>query len=51
MDEKDRLDAITRKIIGAAIEIHKRLGPGLLESAYATCLAFQLRHVGVKVEE
>jgi GxxExxY protein len=51
MDEKDRLDAITRKIIGAAIEVHKRLGPGLLESAYATCLAFELRHVGVKVEE
>ena len=38
MDEKERLDSITGRIIGAAIEVHKRLGPGLLESAYETCL-------------
>jgi len=51
MEEKDRLDSITRRIIGAAIEVHKRLGPGLLESAYATCLAFELRQIGLKIEE
>ena len=34
MGEKDRLDLITGRIIGAAIEVHKKLGPGLLESAY-----------------
>jgi GxxExxY protein len=51
MEEKDRLDSITRRIIGAAIEVHKRLGPGLLESAYATCLAFELRQMGLKIEE
>jgi GxxExxY protein len=43
MDEKDRVDGITRRIIGAAIEVHRRLGPGLLESAYEVCLAFELR--------
>jgi GxxExxY protein len=50
MDEKDRLDSITRRIIGAAIEVHRRLGPGLLESAYEICLAFELRHLGFNVE-
>lgn len=51
MQEKDKLDSITRRIIGAAIEVHRRLGPGLLESAYETCLAYELRQVGFKVEE
>jgi len=32
----------TKKIIGAAIEVHKHLGPGLLESAYEECLAYEL---------
>jgi GxxExxY protein len=51
MSEKDRLDQITRRIIGAAIEVHKALGPGLLESAYQACLAFELRQSGLAVEE
>jgi GxxExxY protein len=51
MEEKDRLDSITRQIIGAAIEVHRRLGPGLLESAYQTCLAFELRQMRLKIEE
>jgi GxxExxY protein len=51
MEEKDKLDLITRRIIGAAIEVHKALGPGLLESAYETCLAFELRERGFKVEQ
>ena len=51
MEEKDRLDSITRRIIGAAIEVHRRLRPGLLESAYEICLAFELRRLGLRVEE
>lgn len=49
--EKDRLDQITRQIIGAAIEVHKVLGPGLLESAYEACLAHELRQSGYKIEQ
>ena len=39
---------ISQKIIGAAIEVHKQLGPGLLESAYEQCLAheFSLQKIG-----
>jgi len=35
-------EALTAQIIGAAIEVHRRLGPGLLESAYQACLAREL---------
>ncbi|MCO6491100.1 MAG: GxxExxY protein [Phaeodactylibacter sp.] len=37
-------------IIGKAITVHKILGPGLLESAYEECLAYELREAGFKVE-
>lgn len=40
---------LTSEIIAAAIEVHRRLGPGLLESAYEACLAYELRERGVKV--
>jgi GxxExxY protein len=50
MEEKDRLDTISRRIIGAAIEVHKHLGPGLLESAYESCLAFELNERGLAIE-
>lgn len=40
---------ISYKIIGAAIEIHKSLGPGLLESVYEAALAFDLRELNLKV--
>jgi GxxExxY protein len=36
-------EELTRQITGAAIEVHKQLGPGLLESAYHVCLAHELR--------
>jgi len=39
---KDRLDALTQQIIGAAIAVHRELGPGLLESSYEACLTFEL---------
>jgi GxxExxY protein len=48
--EKQRLDAITDKIIGAAISVHRVLGPGLLESAYEECLCFELSQMGLKFQ-
>ena len=39
---KDRLDALTQQIIGAAIAVHRELGPGLLESSYEAWLTFEL---------
>ncbi len=39
----DSINQLTQGIIGAAIEVHKRLGPGLLESAYRKCLAYELK--------
>lgn len=42
---------LTHAIIGAAIKVHRRLGPGLLESAYQVCLAYELRKRGFEVEE
>lgn len=41
---------ITPEIIGAAIKIHRKLGPGLLESAYETCLAYELEQSGFHVQ-
>jgi GxxExxY protein len=41
---------ITEKIIGAAIKIHRTLGPGLLESAYEACVARELELIGLRVE-
>lgn len=48
---KDRLNQITENIIGAAIDVHRALGPGLLESAYEACLVFELAQRGLKVEQ
>jgi GxxExxY protein len=48
--EREAKDPLTSKIIGAAIEVHKALGPGLLESAYEACLIHELRLRGLKVE-
>lgn len=44
------INQITQKIIGCAIEVHKQLGPGLLESAYEECLANELRNAGFDIE-
>lgn len=46
MDE----DAIARKVIGAAIEVHRHLGPGLMESSYASALARELALLGLSAE-
>ena len=45
------MNHLTQAIIGAAIEVHQRLGPGLLESAYRACLAYELRKRGFEVQE
>lgn len=45
MDE----DKITEAIIGAAIEVHRHLGPGLLESTYETCLVHELSNAGLSI--
>jgi len=43
-------ETIASRVIGAAIEVHKHLGPGWLESAYAACLAIELQHLGLAFE-
>lgn len=43
-------DPLTEKVIGAAIEVHRELGPGLLESAYEECLCFELDRLGLQYE-
>jgi GxxExxY protein len=40
-------DLLTDKVIGRAIEVHRNLGPGLLESAYEACLCFELNKEGL----
>ena len=40
-------DQLSRKVIGCAIEVHRNLGPGLLESTYPQCLACELSHAGI----
>lgn len=50
MEESDRLNQLTEKIIGSAIAVHRALGPGLLESAYQACLVFELTQSGINVE-
>ena len=42
--------ALTEKIIGCAMKVHRQLGPGFLESVYRNALAFELRHAGLEVE-
>lgn len=45
------MDELTGKVIGAAIEVHRELGPGLLESIYRQCLAHELRKLSLTVLE
>ena len=47
---ESELNALTHRIIGFAIEIHRELGPGLLESAYEECLAYELGRNGLAFE-
>ena len=44
------MDELSGKVIGAAIKVHRELGPGLLESAYEVCLSYELRDCGLAIE-
>jgi len=44
------INQITEKVIACAIEVHKRLGPGLLESVYEECLSYELMSAGLAIE-
>lgn len=43
-------EGLTENVIGAAVEVHRALGPGLLESAYEECLCHELRLRGIQFE-
>jgi hypothetical protein len=45
-----KINTITEAIIGAAILVHRELGPGLLESTYEACLAYEIARQGFAVE-
>ena len=51
MYHENKYSDLTSKIIGCAIEVHKILGPGLLESAYEECFAYELRNAGLQIEQ
>ncbi|MCX7161834.1 MAG: GxxExxY protein [Betaproteobacteria bacterium] len=46
-DTEAQRDPLTEQVIGCAIEVHRALGPGLLESAYEECLALELGLSGI----
>ena len=48
---QEELNELASRIIGAAIEVHKQTGPGLLESVYETCLIEELKMRGIKAEQ
>jgi GxxExxY protein len=43
-------DELSNRVIGCAIEVHRELGPGLLESTYEQCFAYQLKQGGIKFQ-
>lgn len=44
------INEITKEVIGAAVEVHKQLGPGMLESAYEECLCYELENRGFSIQ-
>ncbi|MBX7067290.1 MAG: GxxExxY protein [Parachlamydiales bacterium] len=51
MVASEKVDSLTSSIIGAAIDVHRILGPGLLESAYETCFLYELQMRNLSVEQ
>jgi GxxExxY protein len=49
--DREGMNKLTDSIIGAAMQVHSALGPGLLESAYEACLAYELVERGFKIEQ
>ena len=50
MSEKERLNTLTEQVIACAIAVHHELGPGMLESAYEACLAYELIDRGLSID-
>lgn len=50
MPSQSEIDRLTWRIIKCAMKVHSALGPGLFESVYLTCLVFELREAGLKVD-
>lgn len=48
--KKERINQLSHRVIGLCIEVHRELGPGLLESAYEEALAYELTHAGLRYE-
>jgi PD-(D/E)XK nuclease superfamily len=46
---KEEIEQIAEQVVDAMLKVHRALGPGLLESAYQTCLAYELRCRGIEV--
>jgi len=44
------IEVVAKEIVDAAVKVHRALGPGLLESAYQQCLAYELRKRGLRVD-
>ena len=49
-NERERLDALSNRVIGAALRVHREIGPGMLERACESCLEFELIDQGVSIE-
>ena len=45
----DELNALAKRVLDAAYQVHTALGPGLLESAYTSCLVYELRAAGLEI--
>jgi GxxExxY protein len=48
--QRKRLNDLSQRVIGLCIEVHRELGPGLLENAYEAALAYELTHAGIAFE-
>ena len=48
MADMEELNALSERVIGFAIQVHRELGPGLLESTYRTCLCYELNQAGIE---
>ena len=46
----EQVERVAREIVNASFKVHTRLGPGLLESVYETCLAYELTRLGLNVQ-